>query len=159
MLPLFLVFRCSWRGQSRCAAVLDDYQPGLAAKVLPGAQDPLDPQAQEIYEWADTCDVVTDMCAWGTPWRKRTRFRTWMLPQAVDWHILCRPQGPSKSCLFRGVPHVILRGKDAHGRSLTKRAAEYPPSLCRAIAAAMIDQGFQLSFGLVVKTSHLRVRK
>ena len=117
------------------------------------------PQAQEIYEWPDTSDVVTDMCAWGTPWRKRTRFRTWLLPQAADWQVLCRPQGPSKACLFRGVPHVILRGKDAHGRSLTKRAAEYPPSLCRAIAAAMIDQGFQLSFGAVAKTSHLRVRK
>ena len=68
-------------------------------------------------------DFRLDQCRFGTPWRKRTRFRTNCSLKGQK--VLCR-------CQFG---HVILRGRCKERRiNFTKLAESYPRRLCRLLA-------------------------
>ena len=71
-------------------------------------------------------DYRVDQCRHGTPWRKRTRFRT--TTQLAGTKQLC--------CCTE--PHVQLRGRcKAAGMNYTKLAESYPRSLCDFLACAV----------------------
>eukprot|EP00435_Cladocopium_sp_Y103_P030866 s2573_g7.t1 len=76
-------------------------------------------------------DFRTDFCRYGTPWRKRTRFRT--STHLAGQKLLC--------CCTR--KHVVLRGRcKARKANMTKVAEPYPRGLCRLLATAVaIDAG------------------
>ena len=73
-------------------------------------------------------DLRLDFCRFGTPWRKRTRFRCNL--DVVGQRILCACRQP----------HVILRGRcQAKGVNYTKLAEPYPRRLCGALASAILS--------------------
>ena len=78
-------------------------------------------------------DFRADQCCFGTPWRKRTRFKTSC--HLKDQKQLCRCERP----------HVKLRGRSKeHGMNFTKLAESYPRRLCAVLAASMaLDCGLQ----------------
>ena len=97
-------------------------------------------------------DFRVDQCVYGTPWRKRTRFKT-----------NCHLRNQKQLCKCKG-PHVQLRGRSKqHGVNYTKLAESYPRKLCSVLAGAMaIDCGFvagrrQISASDCVFADHKRI--
>ena len=86
---------------------------------------------EKLLALGDCGDLRVDQCRLGTPWRKRTRFRT-------NSHL----QGQRLLCNCRR-PHVLLRGRNkTTGLNYTKMAESYPRKLCSLLAAAFaIDTG------------------
>eukprot|EP00438_Fugacium_kawagutii_P024864 Skav221765 [mRNA] locus=scaffold490:280304:287109:+ [translate_table: standard] len=77
-------------------------------------------------------DYRVDQCRYGTPWRKRTRFRT--NSSLRDRKELC----------VCSSPHVVLRGRcKARKVNFTKLAESYPRRLCKMLACVFAqDLGF-----------------
>jgi len=75
-------------------------------------------------------EVEIDFCAFGAPWRRRTRLWGWNLSLVG----LCKPCRGGKVCSFSGKPHIRLSGRDAAGSSIVRMAEPYPVGLCRALA-------------------------
>ncbi len=97
-------------------------------------------------------DYRTDQCYHGTPWRKRTKFRT-----------TTQLQGTKQMCRCKG-NHIRLRGRCKHAKqNFTKLAESYPRKLCDYLACAVAaDCGWQpkrqrVSSAAVAKCGHLRV--
>ena len=73
-------------------------------------------------------DLRLDFCRYGTPWRKRTRFRCNL--REVGQRVLCRCSRP----------HVVLRGRCKEKKiNFTKLAEPYPRLLCGALAGAILN--------------------
>eukprot|EP00438_Fugacium_kawagutii_P003106 Skav210388 [mRNA] locus=scaffold1526:346357:350934:- [translate_table: standard] len=71
-------------------------------------------------------DFRIDQCRFGTPWRKRTKFRT-----------NCSLRGQRLLCRC-STGHVILRGRCKERKiNFTKLAESYPRKLCRLIACGV----------------------
>ena len=107
---------------------------------------------QDVDECAEVGDFRIDQCVYGTPWRKRTRFKT-----------SCHLRGQKQLCRCSG-KHVQLRGRSKqHGVNFTKLAESYPRRLCSVLAGAMaIDCGFadgrrHLSVADCVFSEHRRI--
>ena len=77
-------------------------------------------------------DLRLDYCRFGTPWRKRTRFRT--NSHLRSQHCFCRCE----------TKHVQLRGRCKSRRiNFTKLAEPYPSGVCDVLAkAVLIDCGW-----------------
>ncbi len=97
-------------------------------------------------------DYRTDQCFHGTPWRKRTKFRT-----------TTQLQGTKQMCR-RQTNHIRLRGRCKLAKqNFTKLAESYPRKLCDYLACAVAaDCGWQpkrqrVSSAAVAKCGHLRV--
>ena len=88
---------------------------------------------EKINEDERVGDFRADQCCYGTPWRKRTRFKT-----------SCHLRNQKQLCKCKG-PHVKLRGRSKeHGMNFTKLAESYPRRLCALLAAGMAwDCGLQ----------------
>ena len=73
-----------------------------------------------------------DMCAFGTRYRKATRFAVFFVN---DLGVLANNccQGRRGVCSFSNTPHVWLEG------AATTRAAEYPWKLAAALARALLS--------------------
>ena len=101
----------------------------------------------------NVADVTADFCAFGTPWRKRTRFRTCHLPSADHW--LGHTCGSGKRCAYTHKPHVILSGKCDHGpnkgRAWTSIAEPYPFKLSLALARALEEGAFCQQFAMTCR--------
>ncbi len=82
-----------------------------------------------ISRWPNIDVAVLDYCAFGTPWRKRTRF---LSANVILSSIQGRCEG-RRVCSFTRRPHTILSGTDEAGRRLTTLAEPYPARLCRSI--------------------------
>lgn len=91
------------------------------------------PALRRLLALSSARPTVVDMCAFGAPWRKRTRL--------VMWN--AEPPAPPRctrrhgACSFSGKHHVILEGRDASGMLWTQRAQEYPTGLAAAIATSL----------------------
>eukprot|EP00435_Cladocopium_sp_Y103_P071851 s87_g38.t1 len=85
----------------------------------------------KILGFPDVGDLRLDFCRFGTPWRKRTRFRT-------NLHV----RGSKVFCNC-SKPHVRLRGRCKEKKcSFTKLAEPYPRGVADLIAAALLaDSG------------------
>ena len=81
----------------------------------------------------DIDDFLVDQCRCGTPWRKRTRFRT--TSHLGGQRLMCQCEQK----------HTVLRGRcKEKGVNFTKLAESYPRKLCSILAGAMaIDCGLQ----------------
>ena len=84
----------------------------------------------ECHEAIQSCDVRVDFCGFGTPWKKSTRLRGTLIGLRIVERV-CRG---GSVCCFSGRRHVVLKGKDKHGRYRTLVAQPYPQSLCAALA-------------------------
>ena len=61
---------------------------------------------------------IIDYCAFGTPWRARTRLHVWHAPEELPLHERrCKGRG---ICQYSGVEHVVLSGAKS-GQFLTKK--------------------------------------
>lgn len=85
----------------------------------------------EVLADARVGDLDLDYCRFGTPWRKRTKFRT-------STHL----RGQRCFCLGNH-EHVALRGRcKEKGLSFTKLAEPYPRGVCECLAwATLVDCG------------------
>lgn len=85
----------------------------------------------EVLADARVGDLDLDDCRFGTPWRKRTKFRT-------STHL----RGQRCFCLGNH-EHVALRGRcKEKGLSFTKLAEPYPRGVCECLAwATLVDCG------------------
>lgn len=96
------------------------------------------PPLQAVMRKKGVSFVDVDYCAFGTRWRKRTRF----LFYGVDLSHLAvyKCQGSKRGvCKFSGLPHLALMGVNEAGQFMTKVAEPYPPQLCVLIARALLD--------------------
>ena len=87
---------------------------------------------RDVDNCSEVGDFRVDQCVYGTPWRKRTRFKT-----------SCHLRNQKQLCRCTK-QHVRLRGRSKeHGMNFTKLAEAYPRRLCAVLAGAMaIDCGF-----------------
>ena len=78
-------------------------------------------------------DFRVDQCRFGTPWRKRTKFRTNC--QGRFQRVLCECSRP----------HIQLRGRCKEKKmNFTKLAESYPKKLCKTLAAMfVVDAGWK----------------
>eukprot|EP00959_Pyramimonas_sp_CCMP1952_P128116 2679389-Pyramimonas_sp.AAC.1 len=60
------------------------------------------PDAIRISAVPQVLDVITHYCGWGTAWKKPTRFRTFLLPDAERLRKGCTGRG---FCSFTGEAH------------------------------------------------------
>ena len=72
----------------------------------------------------------TDYCAFGMPFRKRTRF----LSTRVDLESMCFKCSGKSKCSFSGKPHVMLVGTDEDGVFLAHLAGPYPKKMVAIMA-------------------------
>ena len=87
-------------------------------------------------------NVVTEFCAFGTAWRKSTRF----IGVHIDLSFIgaMRCLGSKRGiCRFSGCSHVPLTGQTPTGQWLTKIAEPYPWKLCRLLGRAFLNQEVQ----------------
>ena len=98
------------------------------------------PELRRLQGMSHVQVVVTDLCQWGTKWRKRTRFLLGNVAEddAAGCSRLC--QGEHGGCSRSGRTHLVLTGKDAHGRNLTQVAQPYPHPLCHRLVRAALSQ-------------------
>ena len=110
------------------------------------------PDAKRILAAPHVLDVITHYWCWGTAWKKPTRFRTFLLPDAERLHQKCT--GRRGCCSFTCEPHHVLQGRDASGVHWTRRANLYPPALVRELCGLFQDAGFALQFPMSVRASN-----
>ena len=90
--------------------------------------------------------VVTDFCAYGTPWRKRTQLMCIHVDNAATLGNLCC--GRHGLCSFSGRPHVQLRGGQR-----TRVAEQYPARLCRLAATILAQAAERRNLALLFQLS------
>ena len=82
-------------------------------------------------------DNLVDYCAFGTPWRKRTRLVAWS--RALErLPPLC--SGCKGFCSYSGKKHELLEGTSG-GVFKTAMASAYPQKMCRLLAPQMCKKG------------------
>lgn len=82
--------------------------------------------------------VDIDFCAFGKPWRKRTRFAFFGVQLDHLHQFLCK--GSKRGiCAFSGKPHIPLMGLSPSGQFMTKIAEPYPHRLCTMLARSYQD--------------------
>eukprot|EP00438_Fugacium_kawagutii_P003575 Skav222552 [mRNA] locus=scaffold2837:288793:289230:- [translate_table: standard] len=82
--------------------------------------------------------VDVDYCAFGTRWRKRTRFLFYGVNLQSLEHCRCC-NSKRGICAFSGKPHLQLMGITKDGTFMTKLAEPYPAQLCINIAHAFLN--------------------
>ena len=109
----------------------------VAARIPCGEEKPatsflwLRPDRMHMQQSSSCSSYRIDYCAFGTPWRARTRLNV--------MHCMHDPKLAQKQCHGRGIcsftgrPHEVLSGA-SRGSFLTKQKKPYPPRLCRALA-------------------------
>ena len=88
---------------------------------------------------ASSCQsTLLDQCQYGTRWHKRTHIAAWNCTDISSLSKLCI--GKKGICSSTLRPHIVLSGKVAGSNKLwTSVAQEYPTSLCRDLAACLVD--------------------
>ena len=81
-------------------------------------------------------DVVVDLCAFGRPFRARTRIVFWNCRAPTLHNKLCKQRG--SLCSFTGKSHRVLTGV-SNGGFLTRLKQEYPAKLSREIARTLVN--------------------
>ena len=90
-----------------------------------------------------SADDTLDYCAYGTRWRRRTRFVAWNLNVGDSFYRRCCPL--SRRCSFSGGYHIRLYGNvPGSSRSWTLQAQPYPHAFCVAVADLFIAQVHRL---------------
>ena len=79
--------------------------------------------------------TVTDMCQFGTPWKKRTKFLCFKV--ALGELPLC--SGERGRCNLSKRPHIILSGRHPCGAHRTAIATPYPSPLCKWLSSCIHD--------------------
>ena len=108
------------------------------------------PEFEQFASASHTQVKIIDFCAYGTPWRKRTRIMFGNVDSCdLTRFDKCRCAGQHGCCSFQAGKHFQLTGVGPHHRPWTFIAQPYPPRLCRDIAHA-------LSSALIIAGAHLR---
>ena len=82
--------------------------------------------------------AVFDQCAFGQPWRKRTRVMFGNCDEADVEALRLRRCHGKRICSFTRRPHVQLTGSGPDGKPLTARAQEFPKSLSSQLARILL---------------------
>ena len=91
---------------------------------------------QRLLRRRRVVQTVAEFCQFGTPWRKSTRFVTFL----VDFSAIGEKRCTGRVCARTARAHLQLCGKAACGTFRTKIAEAYPPALCRMIATAFVNE-------------------
>ena len=88
-------------------------------------------------------NIVCDMCAFGTHWKKPTRLWCFGVgeTQCLSLAKKCKSQRcgeGSAVCMYSGEAHVVLSGA-CKGEFRTRRAQEYPSAFAEHLAKAMLS--------------------
>ena len=81
-------------------------------------------------------EFVSDLCQYGTQWRKRTRVCAWNCCSEAP---TCRCTGSHGVCSRSLRPHLQLAGRSPQGNSWASIAATYPRKWARQFAKVMFD--------------------
>ena len=82
-------------------------------------------------------EAVVEFCAFGTRWRKSTKFVG--VHVSFDSLSACRCLGAKRGlCKFTGKPHIALSGQTASGEWWTRIAEPYPRRLCQKLATIFL---------------------
>ena len=92
--------------------------------------------ALDMKRWEHISDCQVNMCAFGAPWKKATRLRSFRLPTVSLLSVRCRKV--NKLCQDSVKLHVVLQGRDSQGVTQTSRASAYSVPLARAIARVVL---------------------
>jgi hypothetical protein len=113
------------------------------ARQIPGGEE--NPNISYLWDFADrrkfledanTHAHVVDYCAFGRPFRARTRLVTFNMTVPSTEKLLCKGRG---ICSFTNRPHLQLDGP-AHSRGfMTRLKSEYPEQLCRLLAKSLVS--------------------
>ena len=148
-------------GRNRHAAMLGNATMRAAQRVAEEClrlgvaciiENPRSSYAWALRRWrllAGKCDVqcvVTDFCAYGTPWRKRAQLMCIHVDNAAKLGNLCR--GRHGLCGFSGRPHVQLRGGQR-----TRVAEQYPAGLCKLAATILAQAAERRNLALLYRLS------
>ena len=87
--------------------------------------------------------MVVHFCAFGTSWKKPTRFFGVNVELDILQHYICK-SSKRGLCAYSGKPHVALMGQTATGVWLTKVAEPYPLRLTHKLA--QVFQNTELSW-------------
>ena len=88
---------------------------------------------------ASTTDV--SCCAFGCPWRKDTRFRSWNCSCALcGAGLRCTSQATGGICKFKQKRHQVLEGRIPEGVPWTKVAEAYSPTLVNLLSEYVESQ-------------------
>jgi hypothetical protein len=113
------------------------------SRQIPGGEE--NPNISYLWDFADrrkfledhnTHAHVVDYCAFGRPFRARTRLVTFNMTVPSTEKLRCKGRG---TCSFTNRPHVQLDGP-AHSRGfMTKLKSEYPQQLCQLLAQSIVS--------------------
>ena len=98
------------------------------------------PALRKYWESGKAQLIVVDQCAWGRPWRKRTR----ILISGCDAQDIAalerRHCSGHRVCSYSGKPHVQLTGSGPGGKPMTLHAQEFPQGLSSMLARILLGE-------------------
>ena len=101
------------------------------------------PAVKSLLKRRGTSSVVVHFCAFGTSWKKPTRFFGVNVELDILQQYICK-SSKRGLCAYSGKPHVALMGQTATGVWLTKVAEPYPLRLTHKLA--QVFQNTELSW-------------
>ena len=101
------------------------------------------PAVKSLLRRRGTSSVVVHFCAFGTSWKKPTRFFGVNVELDILQQYICK-SSKRGLCAYSGKPHVALMGQTATGVWLTKVAEPYPLRLTHKLA--QVFQNTELSW-------------
>ena len=95
----------------------------------------LTPARKRLYGQKNAVTSTFDMCAFGTPWKKRTRICS------LNWQLALENKTCSgqSTCKFSNRKHIPLSGTEG-GKFITQQGAVYPPRLCNFLARSFVSR-------------------
>ena len=96
------------------------------------------PAVRSLLKRRGTSSVVVHFCAFGTSWKKPTRFFGVHVELEILQHYYCK-SSKRGICAYSGRPHVALMGQTKEGVWLTKIAEPYPQRLTQKLAQVFLN--------------------
>jgi hypothetical protein len=93
------------------------------------------PDRQRFVSDQNTHAHCVDYCAFGRPFRARTRLMVFNMSVEHTDKLRCHGRG---ICSFSSRPHVQLVGTAQSRGFMTKQKSEYPPQLCQLLARSIV---------------------
>jgi hypothetical protein len=113
------------------------------SRQIPGGEE--NPNISYLWDFADrrkfvegpnTQVHVIDYCAFGRPFRARTRLVTFNMTVPSTEKLRCSGR---TICSFSQQPHLQLDGPASSRGFLTKLKSEYPEQMCRLLAKSLFN--------------------
>ena len=96
------------------------------------------PEIRELEATTGVYAQVADLCSFGTPWKKPTRFLIFGIDYSDSESLTLRCAGRGGMCSTSSKRHFLLEGPGPDGKPRTRTAQEYPRRLCNTLAWTLL---------------------